>query len=155
MAKHVHGKLDSKGVRFAIVAARFNEYVVSKLVDGALLAVQKTGGDEAAVMVYWVPGAFEIPSLARRVVDSGKIDLVICLGAVIRGATPHFDYVCAAAQSGVASLAAEGRVPVIFGVLTCDTMEQAIERAGGKAGNKGYEAALAGIEMVDLMKSAG
>ncbi len=155
MASHVHGKLDSKGLRIAVVAGRFNEFVVSKLVEGALLAVQKTGGDEKTVKVYWVPGAFEIPSLARKLVDSGKVDLVLCLGAVVRGSTPHFDYVCSGVTSGVSALAAEGGVPVIFGVLTCDTMEQAIDRAGGKAGNKGYDAALAGIEMVDLLKSAG
>lgn len=144
------GKYDAKGRRFAIVAGRFNEYIVKSLVSGAVDAITRCGGAEGDIRVVWVPGAFEIPAAARILVDANKFDAVVCLGAVIRGATPHFDHVAGAAARGIAGLAAEAPIPVVFGVLTCDTIEQAIERAGTKAGNKGHDAAMAAIEMTDL-----
>ncbi|HKE14285.1 MAG TPA: 6,7-dimethyl-8-ribityllumazine synthase [Kofleriaceae bacterium] len=156
MAKEVHGQLSSRGLRVAIVAGRFNGFIVESLVKGAIDAVIRTGGREEDVTVYWVPGSFEIPQLLRRVATrsgSDKHDAVVCVGAVIRGATPHFEHVAAAVASGVADVARTSPIPVTFGVLTTDTIEQAIERAGTKAGNKGFDAALAAIEMVGLLRT--
>ena len=149
------GKLSAAGKRFAIVAGRFNEYIVKSLVNGAIDAICRSGGADGDIRVVWVPGAFEIPQAARRLATAKSVDAVICLGAVIRGATPHFDHVAGAVSRGVADVAARADVPVVFGVLTCDTIEQAIERAGTKAGNKGYEAATAAIEMADLFAQLG
>ena len=151
----IEGNLTAAGRSFGIVAARFNEFVVRSLVDGALDAIGRHGGDPRAVDVAWVPGAFEIPLAARRMALSGRYDAVICLGAVIRGSTPHFDYVAGGAASGVSSVTLETDLPVIFGVLTTDTIEQAIERAGTKAGNKGFESAMSAMEMADLMVRLG
>lgn len=147
------GNLLATDRSFAVVASRFNEFIVSSLLDGAMDAVKRHGGgDEQAVDVAWVPGCYEIPLAARRMALSGRYDAVICLGVVIRGSTPHFDYVAGAASSGVSSVALETGIPTIFGVLTTETIEQAIERAGTKAGNKGFEAAVSAIEMASLMK---
>lgn len=140
------------GLRVGIVAGRFNELIVSKLVGGALDALRRHGVEEEQVDVAWVPGAFEIPLIAKKMAESGRYDAVVTLGTVIRGSTPHFDYVCSETAKGVASLSLSTGIPVIFGVLTTDTIEQAIERAGTKAGNKGWEAAAAAIEMANLTK---
>jgi 6,7-dimethyl-8-ribityllumazine synthase len=137
--------------RFAVVVARFNELVTRQLLDGALHAFRRHGVDEARVDVVWVPGSFEIPVVAKRLAASRRYGAVICLGAVIRGATSHFDYVAGQAAAGVARAALDTGVPVIFGILTTDTLEQAIDRAGAKAGNKGYDAAVDAIEMADLL----
>jgi 6,7-dimethyl-8-ribityllumazine synthase len=152
MAKEIHGQLSSRGVKLALIAGRFNGLIVESLVKGAIDAVVRTGGREEDVTVYWVPGSFEIPQLLRAVVAKGGVDAVVCLGAVIRGATPHFDHVASAVSSGVAQVAAGAGIPITFGVLTTDTIEQAIERAGTKAGNKGFDAAMAAIEMVSLFR---
>lgn len=146
------GNLVATDRSFAVVASRFNEFIVNSLLDGALDAIKRHGGDEQAVDVAWVPGCYEIPLAARRLALSGSYDAVICLGVVIRGSTPHFDYVAGAASSGVSSVALETDIPTIFGVLTTETIEQAIERAGTKAGNKGFEAAVSAIEMASLMQ---
>lgn len=139
-------------MKFGIVAGRFNDFISSKLIEGAVDALIRSGAEEKDITIYKVPGAFEIPFVARKVATSGKVDAVICLGAVIRGATPHFEYVSAEVSKGVAAVGLETGVPVIFGVLTTDSIEQAIERAGTKSGNKGFEAGLAAIELVDLIK---
>jgi 6,7-dimethyl-8-ribityllumazine synthase len=152
MAKSISGHLQAGNARFAIVAGRFNHFIVDSLVAGAEDAIVRSGGSADAVEVYWAPGAFEIPQLTRRVIAAGKADAVIALGAVIRGSTPHFDYVAGAVARGLAGIATDSAVPVAFGVLTTDTIEQAIERAGTKAGNKGFEAAMAAIEMLDLFR---
>ena len=152
MAKEIHGQLSSRGMKLALIAGRFNGLIVESLVKGAIDAVVRTGGREEDVTVYWVPGSFEIPQLLRAVVAKGGVDAVVCLGAVIRGATPHFEHVAGAVSSGVAQVAAGASIPVTFGVLTTDTIEQAIERAGTKAGNKGFDAAMAAIEMVSLFR---
>jgi 6,7-dimethyl-8-ribityllumazine synthase len=144
------GALSSAGRRWAICAARFNDFIVDKLIDGALDALRRTGAGDGSVEMFRCPGAMELPGLARRVAGLGRFDGVICLGAVIRGATPHFDLVVGEAARGIGALAAEGRVAVSFGVLACDTIEQAVERAGTKAGNRGYDAAMVAIEMADL-----
>ena len=136
-----------------IVAARFNEFITSKLLGGAIDAFVRHGGDDNNVDVAWVPGAFEIPLVAKKMAKSGKYDAVICLGAVIRGATPHFDMVANEATKGVASVGLQTEVPVIFGILTTDSIEQAVERAGTKAGNKGFDAMTTAIEMVNLLKT--
>jgi 6,7-dimethyl-8-ribityllumazine synthase len=133
------------------VASRFNDFIVRPLLDGALDAIRRHGGEVSSVDVAWVPGSFELPVVAKRMALSGRYDAMICLGAVIRGATAHFDYVAGGATSGLSSVALEADLPIVFGVLTTDTIEQAIERAGTKAGNKGSEAALTAIEMADLM----
>jgi len=150
-ANRIEGNLSAAGRRFSVVAARFNEFVVRSLVDGALDAIKRHGGDPRSTDVVWVPGAFEIPLAARRMALSGRYDAVICLGAVIRGATAHFEYVAGNAASGVSAVALETNLPVIFGILTTENIEQAIERAGTKAGNHGFEAAATAIEMADLM----
>ena len=152
MAKEIHGQLSSRGMKLALIAGRFNGLIVESLVKGAIDAVVRTGGREEDVTVYWVPGSFEIPQLLRAVVAKGGVDAVVCLGAVIRGATPHFEHVAGAVASGVAQVAAGAGIPITFGVLTTDTIEQAIERAGTKAGNKGFDAAMAAIEMVSLFR---
>jgi 6,7-dimethyl-8-ribityllumazine synthase len=145
------GELNATGRKFAIVVSRFNEFITSKLLDGALDCLTRHGAADADIDVYWVPGSFEIPAVAKRVADAGKHDALVCLGAVIRGQTPHFDYVAAEVSKGVAQVAMQSGVPTAFGVLTTDTIEQAIERAGTKAGNKGSDAALAAIELADLI----
>ncbi|HEY8342415.1 MAG TPA: 6,7-dimethyl-8-ribityllumazine synthase [Calditerricola sp.] len=155
MTNVIEGNLVGTGLSFAIVVSRFNEFITAKLLGGALDALKRHGVAEEAVDVVWVPGAFEIPLVARKLAERGKYDAVICLGTVIRGATPHFDYVCAEAAKGIAQAAMQTGVPVIFGVLTTDTIEQAVERAGTKAGNKGWEAAVAAIEMANLMRRLG
>ena len=135
-----------------IVAARFNEFIVSKLVSGAMDGLKRHGVDENAVDIAWVPGAFEIPLIAKKMAESGKYDAVICLGAVIRGSTSHYDYVCNEVSKGIAAVSMNSGLPVMFGILTTDNIEQAIERAGTKAGNKGYDCALGAIEMVNLIR---
>jgi 6,7-dimethyl-8-ribityllumazine synthase len=149
-AKIVEGKLSSAGLKVAIVAGRFNAFVVDELVEGAIDAVRRTGGREEDVTVFRAPGSFEIPQVLRRVVDAGGFDAIVCIGAVIRGGTPHFEYVAGAVSTGVAEIARSAPVPVTFGVLTTDTVDQAIERAGTKAGNKGFDAAMAAIEVANL-----
>ncbi|VBB45970.1 riboflavin synthase beta chain [uncultured Desulfatiglans sp.] len=155
MAKIIEGRLSAEGLRVAIVVSRFNDFICARLVDGALDALRRHGASEEDLSVVKVPGAFEIPLMAKRLAQSGKYDTVICVGAVIRGATPHFDYVAAEVSKGIAHVSLETGVPIAFGVLTTDSIEQAIERAGSKAGNKGFEAAMAAIEMVDVIRAAG
>ncbi|SCY82966.1 6,7-dimethyl-8-ribityllumazine synthase [Alkaliphilus peptidifermentans] len=150
--KTYEGKLLSEGLKFGIIVGRFNEFIGGKLLQGALDAIKRHGGNEDNIEISWVPGAFEIPLVAKKMAKSGKYDAVICLGAVIRGSTPHFDYVANEVTKGVAMVGLETEVPTIFGVLTTDTIEQAIERAGTKAGNKGFEAAATAIEMINLLK---
>ena len=152
MPEIAEGRLLAEGFRFAIIVSRFNDFVCSRLVDGALDALHRHGATEDRIFLVRVPGAFEIPIVARKLAGSGKYDAVICLGAVIRGATPHFDYVAAEVSKGIANVALESKIPLTFGVLTTDNLEQAIERAGSKSGNKGYEAAVSAIEMVNLFK---
>lgn len=148
----IEGKLVAEGLNIGIVVGRFNEFIVSKLLGGALDGLKRHGVDENNIDVAWVPGAFEIPLIAKKMAKNEKYDAIICLGAVIKGSTPHFDYVCAEVSKGIASVSLSSEKPVIFGVLTTDTIEQAIERAGTKAGNKGYEAAVTAIEMANLLK---
>ena len=150
--KVLEGNLIAKGIKVGIVVGRFNEFIGSKLLSGALDTLRRHGADEADVSGAWVPGAFEIPLTAKKMAKSGKYDAVICLGAVIRGATAHFEYVSAEVSKGIAAVGLDSEIPVIFGVLTVDSIEQAIERAGTKAGNKGSEAAASAIEMVNLLK---
>lgn len=151
--KTYEGKLVSESARVAIVAARFNDFIVSELVEGAIDGLKRHGARDEDISVARVPGAFEIPLAAKTLAERGDVDAVICLGAVIRGATPHFDYVCAEVSKGVAQASAATGKPVIFGVLTTDSIDQAIERAGTKAGNKGFDAATGAIEMVNLMRA--
>lgn len=148
---YIEGDFSAAGRSFGIVASRFNDFIVRPLLDGALDAIKRHGGDLSSVDVIWVPGSYEIPLVARRLALSGRYDAVVCLGAVIRGATAHFDYVAGGAASGISSVALEADLPVIFGVITTETIEQAIERAGTKAGNKGFEAAATAIEMASLL----
>ena len=148
------GRLNAEGFRFAIVASRWNDFISSRLVEGALDALGRLGATEQAVEIYKVPGAFEIPLLARRVAGSGKFDAVICLGTIIRGQTPHFDYIASEVARGIAGAGIESGVPVIFGIVTADNLDQAIDRAGVKLGNKGFEAATAAVELVNLYKEA-
>jgi 6,7-dimethyl-8-ribityllumazine synthase len=150
MVKKIEGKLIAKDRKFAIVAGRFNEFISNKLIEGSLDCLLRHEADEKNITVYWVPGAYEIPVIAKRLALSRNYDAIICLGAIIRGATPHFEYVAAEASKGIAQVSLETQIPVIFGIITTDTLEQAIERAGTKAGNKGWDAALAAIEMADL-----
>ena len=153
MPKLFEGHLLGQGLKFGLVAGRFNEFITNKLVSGALDALNRHGVQDHDIEVAWVPGAFEIPFAANKMASMKKYDAVICLGAVIRGATPHFDYVAGEVAKGVARVGLESGVPVIFGVITSDTIEQAIERAGTKAGNKGWDAAVTAIEMANLMKN--
>lgn len=148
--KIYEGKLIAKNNKYGIIVGRFNEFIGGKLLTGALDALKRHGVTEDNIEIAWVPGAFEIPLTAKKMADSGRYSAVICLGAVIKGATPHFDYVSSEVTKGIANVSLETGVPVIFGVLTTDTIEQAIERAGTKAGNKGYDAAITAIEMVNL-----
>ena len=150
MPKVIEGFLSAEGKKFAIVVSRFNELISGKLVEGALDCLKRHDADDKNITLIWVPGSFEIPMVAQKTAKSKKYDAVICLGAVIRGATPHFDYVAGEVAKGVATASMNTEVPVIFGVITSDTIEQAIERAGTKAGNKGWDAALSAIEMADL-----
>ncbi len=152
MAKIIQGDLSGKGLTFGIVAARFNDFITSRLLDGALDALQRHGVAEGDIEIVKVPGSYEIPLAAKMMARSKKYSAVICLGAVIRGATPHFEYVSAEVSKGVAAVSMETGLPVIFGVLTTDTIEQAIERAGTKSGNKGWDAAISAIEMENVMK---
>jgi 6,7-dimethyl-8-ribityllumazine synthase len=148
----IEGNLMGQGLKFGIVTGRFNEFIGSKLVSGAIDALIRHGVEEDNIEITWVPGAFEIPLAAKKLAKSNRYDAVICLGAVIKGSTPHFDYVSSEVSKGVAHVGLETEIPVIFGVLTTDTIEQAIERAGTKAGNKGYDAAVTAIEMANLLK---
>jgi len=146
------GHLDASGRKFAIVVSRFNEFVTQRLLEGALDCLQRHGAKEDDLEVAWVPGAFEIPYVAKKIAESGACDGIVCLGAVIRGATPHFDYVANEVAKGVARVALETGVPTVYGVITADSIEQAVERAGAKVGNRGFDAALATIELVDLYR---
>jgi 6,7-dimethyl-8-ribityllumazine synthase len=150
--KIYEGKLLAQDLRFGIIVSRFNDFIGERLVGGALDALKRSGADEKDIDLFKVPGAFEIPLVAKKVAKSGRYDAVICLGAVIRGATPHFDYVANEVSKGIAHVSLETDIPIAFGVLTTDTLEQAIERAGSKAGNKGWDAAMAAIEMANLLK---
>ena len=152
---YIERNLIAQGLKIGIAAARFNEFIVSKLVSGAEDGLQRHGVKESDIDLVWVPGAYELPLAAKKMAQSGKYDAVICLGAVIRGSTPHFDYVCAEVSKGVANVSLDSEVPVIFGVITTDSIEQAIERAGTKAGNKGFDAASTAIEMANLLKQIG
>ena len=152
MPRTLEGKISAEGYRFALVVSRFNDFISSKLVEGAVDALKRHGATEEQLLVVKVPGAFEIPLVAKKLAESGKVDAVICLGAVIRGSTPHFDYVAAEVSKGIAVVSLDTKVPVAFGVLTTDNLEQAIERAGTKSGNKGWDAAVAAMEMVNLFK---
>ena len=155
MYREIIGKLDAGNRRFAIVASRFNDFITNRLVEGAMDCILRHGGSEENVTVVRVPGAFEIPLAASKLAKSGRYEAVICLGAVIRGATPHFDYVAAEASKGIAQVTLSTGVPVIFGVLTTESIEQAVERAGSKSGNKGWDAALSAIEMCSLLEAIG
>ncbi|MCR5203158.1 MAG: 6,7-dimethyl-8-ribityllumazine synthase [Lachnospiraceae bacterium] len=150
--KVIEGKLVAEGYRVALVASRFNEFIVSKLIGGAEDGLKRHDVKDEDITLVWVPGAFEIPVVAKKLALSGKYDAVICLGAVIRGATSHYDYVCAEVSKGIAQVGLEAGIPCLFGILTTDNIEQAVERAGTKAGNKGYDCALSAIEMINLNK---
>ena len=152
MADIYEGNLSAAGLKFAVAVARFNEFISKQLLSGALDALSRHGVNEEDIDIAWTPGAFELPLIARKLAEKERYDAVICLGAVIRGGTPHFDYVCTAAATGIASVSLETGVPVLFGVITADSIEQAAERAGGKSGNKGWQAAVAAIEMSNLSR---
>lgn len=155
MFKVYEGNLLGQGLKLGLIVGRFNEFITNKLLSGALDALKRHGVSEEDTEVAWVPGAFELPVVASKMASSGKYDAVICLGAVIRGATPHFDYVAGEVAKGVAKVGLDSGIPTIFGVITADTIEQAIERAGTKAGNKGWDAAVTAIEMANLMRNIG
>jgi 6,7-dimethyl-8-ribityllumazine synthase len=146
------GRLNADGFRFAIVSSRWNDFLTARLVEGALDALERLGASESAVEHYRVPGSFEIPLMAHRLAKSGKYDAVVCLGTVIRGQTPHFEYVAGEVTKGIAHAALDAGIPVLYGIVTADTLEQAIDRAGVKAGNKGFEAAMAAVELVNLYR---
>ena len=148
----IEGKLDAKGLKTAIVASRFNDFVTAKLIEGAVDCLLRHGSLDKEITIIRVPGSFELPLAAKKAASSGKYDAVVCLGALIRGQTPHFEYIAAQVTKGVAQVSLETGIPVTFGVVTADTLEQAIDRAGAKAGNKGYEAALGAVEMADLLR---
>lgn len=152
MPNTIQGNLNSAGLKFAIVSSRFNDFVTNRLLGGALDALERTGTADQDIVVVKVPGSFEIPLVARKLVTGNKYDAVICLGTLIRGETPHFEYISSEVTKGIALVSLESGIPVIFGVLTADTLEQAIDRAGLKSGNKGYEAAMAAVEMANLLK---
>ena len=152
MTKVIEGTLNAQGVRFGIVVSRFNDFINAKLLDGALDALSRHGAVDEHITVIRVPGSFEIPLMAKKLADSGNYDAIICLGAVIRGATPHFEYISAEVTKGIAKITLDSGLPISFGILTTDNIEQAIERAGTKSGNKGWDAAMAAIEMVNLLK---
>lgn len=153
--KTFEGKFDGRNVKIAIVAGRFNEFITSKLIGGALDVLKRNDVSEENIDIAWVPGAFEIPLIAKKLANTQKYDAIITLGAVIKGSTPHFDYVCAEVSKGVAQISLQSELPVIFGVLTTNNIEEAIERAGTKAGNKGADAAFSAIEMINLIKEIG
>lgn len=155
LPKVFEGHLIGQGLKLALVVSRFNEFITSKLLSGALDSLNRHGVADENIEIVWVPGAFEIPVIAKKLAQSNKYDAVICLGSVIRGATPHFDYVAAEVSKGIAKAGMDTGVPVIFGIITADTLEQAIERAGTKAGNKGWDAAVTAIEMANLMRTVG
>ena len=148
------GRLNAAGFRFALVSSRWNDFLTARLVEGALDALERLGADEAAVAHFRVPGSFEIPLLARKVAGSGQYDAIVCLGTIIRGQTPHFEYIAGEVTKGIAQAGMETGVPVVYGIVTADTLEQAIDRAGVKAGNKGFESAMAAVELVNLYKEA-
>jgi 6,7-dimethyl-8-ribityllumazine synthase len=152
MPKIIEGKIVAKGMKFGIVASRFNDFICGRLIEGTIDALMRAGTEEKDISIYKVPGSFELPLTAKKLAKSGRFDAIICLGAIIRGATPHFEYISAEVSKGIASVGLETEVPVVFGVLTTDTIEQAIERAGTKSGNKGADAAMTAIEIVDLFK---
>jgi len=151
MVKVIEGQLTAKGKKFAIVASRFNDFITKKLLEGALDAINRHSGDEKQVEVVWVPGSFEIPVIANKLAKSNKFDAIICLGTIIRGSTPHFDYIAGEVTKGIANIGLATGVPVSFGIITADSLEQAIERAGTKQGNKGADAALSAIEMANVI----
>jgi 6,7-dimethyl-8-ribityllumazine synthase len=155
MAKTLEGKLIAKGLKFGMVLSRFNNFIAERLLEGALDALKRSGAEEEDCTVARVPGAFEIPLATKKMVKSGRYDAIICLGCVIRGATPHFEYIATEVTKGIAHLSLENEIPISFGVLITDTIEQAIERAGTKVGNKGFDAAMSAIEMANLMKEIG
>ncbi|MEJ2728016.1 MAG: 6,7-dimethyl-8-ribityllumazine synthase [Deltaproteobacteria bacterium] len=155
MAKTLEAHLNAKGKKFAIVVSRFNDFITEKLLSGALDALLRSGAEDGDIQVVKVPGSFEIPLVAKKMAKKKGLGAIICLGAVIRGATPHFDYISAEVSKGIAQVSLESEVPIIFGVITTDTIEQAIERAGTKAGNKGWSAAMAAIEMANLLEAVG
>jgi len=152
MAKIIEGKIRAEGLRFGIVVSRFNNFITERLLEGALDALRRNGAKEDAIEIYRTPGSFEMPAVVKRLIEREQYDAIICLGAVIRGATPHFTYISAEVSKGIAQLSLESTIPIAFGVITADTIEQAIERAGAKAGNKGWDAALSAIEMANLYR---
>jgi 6,7-dimethyl-8-ribityllumazine synthase len=155
MNKHFEGVLLGEGLKFGLVVSRFNEFITKKLLDGAQDALLRHGVNQEDIEIAWVPGSFEIPLIAKKLAQTKRYDAVICLGAVVRGGTPHFEYIAAEASKGIAKVSLDTGLPVIYGVITADTLEQAIERAGTKMGNKGFEAAVNAIEMANLVKSIG
>ena len=155
MPKTLEGKLIAKGLKFGMVLSRFNNFIAERLLEGALDALKRSGAEEEDCAIARVPGAFEIPLAAKKMAKSGRYDAIICLGCVIRGATPHFEYIATEVTKGIAHLSLENEIPISFGVLITDTIEQAIERAGTKVGNKGFDAAMSDIEMANLMKEIG
>ena len=155
MAKIIEGKIKADGLRFGIVVSRFNNFITERLLEGALDALSRHGAGEDAVEIYRTPGSFEIPAVVKQLVEHNKYDAIICLGAVIRGSTPHFSYISAEVTKGIAQLSLQSAIPIAFGVITADTIEQAIERAGTKIGNKGWDAALSAIEMANLYRVLG
>ncbi len=150
--KIIQGELQAKGLKFGIVVSRFNDFITSKLLDGAVDALTRHGAKDEDIEIVKVPGSFEIPMVAKRLAEKGRFNAVICLGTVIRGATPHFEYVAAEVSKGIAQASLETGVPIAFGIITADTIEQAVERAGSKSGNKGWDAALTAIEMAQVLK---
>lgn len=152
MPKIIEGKIVAKGLKFGIVASRFNDFICGKLVEGAIDALKRSGAEEKTITIVRVPGAFEIPLAAKKLAKSGDFDAIICLGAVIRGDTPHFEYISSEVSKGIAAATLDTGIPIAFGVITSDTLEQAIERAGSKSGNKGWDAAISAIEMANLFK---
>jgi len=148
----IEGKLDASGLKIAVIASRFNDFVTARLIEGAVDCLTRHGSGDKDLTVIRVPGSFELPLAAKRAASSGKFDAVVCLGALIRGQTPHFDYIAAEVTKGVAQVSLDSGIPVTFGVITADTLEQAVDRAGAKSGNKGFEAALGAVEMADLLR---
>jgi len=155
MSKYFEGKLLGEGLRFGLVVSRFNEFISKKLLEGAQDALLRHGVKEEDIDIAWTPGSFEIPLIAKKLTQTKRYDAIICLAVVVRGGTPHFQYIAAEVTKGIAKVGLESELPVIYGVITADTLEQAIERAGTKAGNKGFDAAMSAIEMVNLIKSVG
>jgi len=150
--KTVDGKLDATGLKVAVVASRFNDFITGKLIEGALDCLVRHGAEETGISVYRVPGSFELPLAAQKIARSGEVDAIVCLGALIRGQTPHFDYIASEVTKGIAQISLESGLPVTFGVIMADSLEQAIDRAGAKTGNKGFEAAASAIEMANLLR---